>query len=218
MKSKLIQLAAAALLATAGATASADVVFIGERAAFNALGTIAYDSNFDDFGAGFHLPGDPFTRGGVTYVSDQNLTVGAGTGYGIGTLRTLMSNNYFSGLAGTIASGHTLFGFDAAVSEGDVPGGERLVDITVTTNQATYAFNGVTLADGVTGLTFQGFQATGAGEFFTGFRIDTLGDGHLVGMTDVAVGVSPVPEPATGMLLLGGLGVLGLARWRKAQA
>lgn len=218
MKSKLIELAAAAVLATTAASASADVVFVGERDAFNALGTIAYNSNFDDFGAGFHLPGDPFVRGGVTYASDQNLTVGAGTDFGIGTLRTLMSNNYFSGVAGTIAAGYTLFGFDAAVSEGDVPGSPRVVDITITTNQATYTFDGVALADGVTGLTFQGFQATGAGEYFTGFRIDTLGDGHLAGMTDVAVGVSPVPEPATGLLLLGGLGVLGLARWRRQRA
>lgn len=210
MNTRFVQLAAAVLLATTGTAACADVVFVGERGAFNALGAIAYNSNFDDFGAGFTLPGDRFTRGAVTYASDENLTVGAGTDFGIGTLRTLMSNNYFTGLTGTIAPGYKLFGFDAAVSEGPV-------DITITTNQASYTFNGVALANGVEALTFQGFQSTGAGEYFTGFRIDTLGDGYLPGMTDVAVGISPVPEPATGMLLLGGLGVLGLARWRKAK-
>ncbi|QBE63797.1 PEP-CTERM sorting domain-containing protein [Pseudoduganella lutea] len=209
MKTRLVQLAAAMVLAATATAASADVVLVTDRAALNALGTIAHNSNFDDFGAGFNVPGDPFTRGDVTYASDMNITVGAGTEFGIGSLRTLISNNYFTGLAGTIAAGYSLFGFDAAVNEGPV-------DITIITNQATYTFNGVALADGVTGLTFQGFQSTGAGEYFTGFRIDTQGDGFLPGMTDVAVGVSPVPEPATGMLLLGGLGVLGLARWRKA--
>ncbi|MBB3222375.1 PEP-CTERM sorting domain-containing protein [Pseudoduganella umbonata] len=210
MNTRLVHLAAAALLAAVAGTASADVVFVAERDAFNALGTIAHNSNFDDFGPGFSFPGTPFTRGDVTYTSDENLTVGAGAGFGIGSLRTLISNDYFTGLTGTIAAGYTLFGFDAAVSSGPV-------DITIATNQATYTFDGVALADGVSGLTFQGFQATGAGEYFTGFRIDTLGDGYLPGMTDVAVGVSPVPEPATGMLLLGGLGVLGLARWRRAR-
>lgn len=210
MNTRLVHLAAAALLAAATTTASADVVFVAERDAFNALGTIAYNSNFDDFGAGFNFPGNPFTRGDVTYTSDENLTVGAGTDFGIGSLRTLISNDYFTGLTGTIAAGYTLFGFDAAVSGGPV-------DITIATNQATYTFNDVELADGVSGLTFQGFQATGAGEYITGFRIDTLGDGYLPGMTDVAVGVSPIPEPATGMLLLGGLGVLGLARWRSKK-
>jgi hypothetical protein len=206
---RAVHLAAATLLAAVSTAAVADVVAIADRATFAALGTIATTSNFDDFGAGYHEAGDPFTRGGVTYTSDLNLTVGAGTVYGIGTLRTLMSNDYFSGLAGTIAPGYSLFGFDAAVNQG-------LVDITITTNQATYVFDGVVLADGAAGLTFQGFQATG-GEYFTGFRIDTQGDGYLAGMTDVSVGVSAVPEPASGLLLLAGLGVLGLARRRSVK-
>lgn len=209
MTTRFLHVAAALMLAAAGTAASADVVFVGDRAAFDALGSIAYNSNFDDFGAGFHVPGDPFVRGDVTYASDQNITVGAGTEYSIGTLRTVISNNYFSGLTGTIATapGYNLFGFDGAVTEGPV-------DITLTTNLATYIFNGVALADGALGLTFEGFRATGTGEFFTGFRIDTLGDGYLAGITDVAVGVSAVPEPASGALLLAGLGLLALTRRR----
>ena len=104
MKPRRVQLAAALVLAATATAASADVVLVTDRGAFNALGSIAHNSSFDDFGAGFNVPGDPFTRGDVTYASDMNITVGAGTEFGIGSLRTLISNNYFTGLAGTIAA------------------------------------------------------------------------------------------------------------------
>jgi PEP-CTERM motif len=195
-------------LATYSVFASADVTTIDNRAAFNALGTIVHNSNFADFGSGFGFPGTPFTRGDVTYTSGQNLTVGAGTGYSIGASQTVMSNNYWTPLNATVAGSHNLLGFDAAVTSGPVT-------ITVTTNQSSYVFSGLTLGNGAPDFTFKGFQATGAGEVFTGFRIDTVSSGYLPGVTNVAVGA--VPEPETYAMMLAGIGLLGLMK-RRASA
>jgi hypothetical protein len=52
----------------------ASLVNYSSESSFDAQGTIVYDSFFNDFGTGFGFPGNPFTRGGVTYNSTQNLT------------------------------------------------------------------------------------------------------------------------------------------------
>jgi hypothetical protein len=213
-KIALKQLILGAALATSSIIAYAQVTMIADRVSFNALGTIAYNSNFSDFSNSFDFPGDPFTRGDVTYISENNLTVGQNSGYSIGESQTVMSNNYWSPMTATIASTipYNLFGFDAAVTSGPV-------DITISTNQNTYHFNELTLPDGSPTFAFEGFQAKGNGEYFTGFRIDTLGGGYLPGITNVAVGaaVSAVPEPETYAMLLAGLCLMGFMTRRKSE-
>lgn len=205
------QLLCGAVLAGAAVAASAQVTLTNDRGAFDASGSFAYNSNFDDFGADFAFPGPGFTRGDVTYPSLDNLTVGAGT-YSIGSVKTVMSYNYWSPLVATIntAPRYTMLGFDAAVTSG-------LVSITVTTNVGAYSFNNLTMGDGAPTFTFEGFKTASAGEYFTGFRIETLGQGYLPGITNVEVGVSAVPEPETYAMLLAGLAMMGaVARRRQA--
>ena len=202
-------LAIALLAASVGA--SAGVLRVGQRSDLAQAGRILQTSNFDDFGAGFHFPGSGFTRGGVQYNSDENLVVGAGTGLSIGQARPVMSNEYWSPIAGSIVAGvpSTLFGFDAAVSGGKV-------DVIVATNLGSYQFDGIALRDGAAGLDFLGFLATG-GEYFTGFELRSMGEGYLAGITNVALGSAStaVSEPGGMALLLVGLGLLAgrVRRW-----
>lgn len=213
---KLSSIAIAAAMMCGSVAASAGVTSVGDRTTFNALGSIAFNSNFASFGASFGYPDNPFTLGDVTYTSAENLTVGKGSGYSIGDYQTVMSNNYWSPLTGTIASTtpYSLFGFDAAVTSGPV-------SITVDTNQGSYSFAGLSLPNGSSAsqFAFKGFRTTGTGEYFTGFRIVTLGGGYLPGITNVAVGViSAVPEPEAFAMMLAGLGLIGtIARRRKSK-
>ena len=64
------------VLSTTGA-AIAGVTTYSDRSLFEAQGGIAFNSNFQDYGgvaqdpAGYSFPGDPFSRGGVTYTSGE---------------------------------------------------------------------------------------------------------------------------------------------------
>ncbi|MET3132213.1 hypothetical protein AAKU55_002483 [Oxalobacteraceae bacterium GrIS 1.11] len=198
-------------LGTACFAASAGVSTYSDRTTFNVQGTIWENNNFADFGASYNYPGTPFTRGHVTYTSAENLTIGAGSDYSIGDFQTVMSNNYWSPLTGTISNQYSMLGFDAAVTSG-------AVNITVSTNLNTYSFNGLSLPNGSPTFAFEGFKTTGGGEYFTQFRIDTLGAGYLPGISNVTLGtLTPIPEPETYALMLAGLGLLSLAMLRKAK-
>jgi hypothetical protein len=209
------QLALGIALSAFSVGAVAGVTSISDRFVFNAQGAIAYNSNFVDFGAGYGFPANPFTRGDVTYSSSTNMTVGSGTPYSIGNFQTVMANNNWSPIMGTIATApaYTLFGFDAAVTSGPVR-------IIITTNNNSYSFSGLILPNGSPNFAFEGFEATGTGEYFTAFGIYSSASGNMPGITNVAVGsVNAVPEPETYAMLLTGLGLLGfMARRRKQKA
>ncbi|MDQ1833246.1 PEP-CTERM sorting domain-containing protein [Massilia scottii] len=204
---------AIALLALCAASAGAGVLRIDERSRLEQAGQISQRSDFDDFGAGFHFPGSAFERGGVRYTSAENLVVGAGSGLSIGQRRPVISNEYWSPISASIASDvpYTLFGFDAAVTQGTV-------ELIVATNLGSYRFDGIALHDGARSLDFLGFQATG-GEYFTGFELRSMGEGYLAGITNVALGSvrTAVPEPGSMATLLLGLGMLAAGAWRRRQ-
>lgn len=211
MFKRVIRTAMAVALLAACAGAGAGVLRLAQRSELEQAGRILQASNFDDFGAGYHFPGSGFTRGGVQYNSDENLIVGSGSGIGIGQSRPVMTNEYWSPVVASIAGDlpYTLFGFDAAATGGSV-------ELVVATNLGRYRFDGIVLQDGVAGLDFLGFQATG-GEYFTGFELRSMGEGYLAGLTNVALGSAhlALPEPGAMALLLIGLGLLA-ARLRRS--
>jgi hypothetical protein len=209
LKNQLLFLAS---LVLASSSASSAVVGYSDRSAFDAQGQIIYNSNFDDFPRSFPAPGNPFTRGDVTYTSTDNLIIGD-CAYSIGCARNVMVNNYWTPITGSISSAtnlYTLFGFDVAATSDPIT-------ITVYTNQATYVSSNLSVPDGNPDFAFEGFAATG-GEYFTGFRIDSAGSGYAAGMTDVALGLADstqVPEPGT--LALAGIALAGIARSRRRK-
>ena len=185
-------------LVVANSAAQAAVVTFSDRAIFESQGTIAFNSNFSDFGTGGDDPGTPFTRGGVTYTSDENFVLGTDSGY----VENVMVNNLYSPLTGTIDPIYNMFGFDLGYIEFETPN-NHLIDLKLTTNLGTYTLTGLSPPDAMLGLDFYGFIANGAGEYFTGFELSAqyANDSEAAvgpAMTNVDVGtVTLVPEPAT---------------------
>ena len=153
---------AAVLLATSAAQAS--LIIYSSRAAFNAQGTIAYNSDFADFASGFTSPGDPFTRGDVTYKSGANLIIGTGTSYA--PAENAIAYEYSTPLRGDIATGpnYDMFGFDL----GQINDGTYTIKLF--TSAAIYSYVGLTVMPISTGFDFYGFVSS-PGEYFTGFEV-----------------------------------------------
>lgn len=194
--------------------ARAIVTTYGSRADFTAQGTIDFNSGFTDFGIYFGFPGDPFTRGDVTYHSSQNLTWGSGTPYT--TTEPLIGNNYWTPILGDIATGpkYDMFGFDIGTV------GQSKITISVSTSLGTYTYPSLTIADSRDGLLqFKGFIAS-ASEYFTGFNISAdSGPGNLPGLTHVTLGHSGATVPDGGhTLVLLGLGSVCLVILRRRKA
>lgn len=189
----------------------AGIITYGNQANFNAQGSIVYNSNFQDFGPFYGLPGDPFTRGDVTYHSTNNLTWGSSTLYT--TTEPLIGNNFWTPVLGDISTGpqYNMFGFDIGTYN------TSLITITVSTNVGNYVYPSLNIANSQNGLLdFKGFIAS-TGEYFTGFNISAdNGPNNLPGITNVELGHTggaPVPEPST--FLLFGTGLVGVGFLRR---
>ena len=194
------------MIAMTGA-ANASVTTFTDRSLFNNQGLIAYNSNFEDYGTmpqntpGQGFLGTPFTRGDVTYYS--NLTWMQVAEFKPGYPNYIIDYDG-TPLLGNIKQGpkYNMFGFDIT-QYGDTP-----VSIALYTNTGQYSYSGLTIVKAEDGLSdFKGYIAS-PGEYFTNFRIEADKGlyGHAAGITNVAVGNSPSPEPATLVLMcIGGL-------------
>lgn len=183
----------------------AGIVTYSSESQFDAQGTIAYNTSFT-CGTDFCSEPNPWTIGGVTYTTGDNLVVGQGSGYG--NLVDVFAYNGWTPVTGTIQTSPTedMFGFDLASLGGTSP-----MDITLTTNLGTYSYTDLTVPNVDTGMQFFGFVATG-GEYLDGFNIasvDGTGNGPVINDVELGNAGSVVPEPGTFLMM--GSGLLGLA-------
>jgi hypothetical protein len=191
------------------------------RLTFEAQGTIAENYGFEDFGptGGTTSPGDPFTAHGVTYTSTGNLIAHPDAGFG--NPSNVIVYNLWTPLPGSISGTYDMFGFDLSILSLQTPDTSP-VDISLTTNVATYDFTGVVVPNGSTAMTFLGFTAS-PGEFFTGFNfVSQFGQNWAPALDNVTLGtqgVAAIPEPSTYALMLAGLGFVAWgARRRRTRS
>lgn len=204
----------AGLLLGAAVCAQAGVLTFTSEPVFQSQGVIWHNTNWDILvGGGFSYPGDPYTIGGVTYTSTNNL-IAIPPSYG--TVRSVFLNNYWSPLPGTISTSpdaFDMFGFNIGLL-----GSTSLVDIQIGTNLGSYSFLGLSFPNVNTALAFQGFITDNPAEYFTGFTLTSQGgSGSAPAITDVQLGQTGavIPEPST--LAFVACGVLGLALYRRRR-
>ncbi len=196
------------LLQSMSGVASATIIEVTSNKPILSNDLVAITSDFTDIPNGtFLFPGDPFTRGDVTYTTANNLIIGSGAGGYNFTGQSLIVNNLWTPLTGTISAAtnkYDKFGFDIG-QYGGTP-----ITVELTTNLGSYSYNYLTIADMQTGdLQYLGYEASvSSGEYFTGFNIIAdNGSGFAPGITNVTVATSaPTPEPSTYALMgIGGL-------------
>lgn len=199
-------------LAFAAITAQAGILTFANEALFQSQGAIIHNTNWDSYTGAFTFMGSPYTIGGVTYTSGDNLVVGPAGGYG--NARPMLAYDGWSPLPGVIASSpetYDMFGFNIGLA-----GATSLVDIQIGTNLGSYLFTGLPFPNVTAGLAFQGFITDNSAEYFTSFILASQGGvGSAPMITDVQLGqagASAIPEPATAALLACGL--LGMAVYR----
>lgn len=201
--------AATAVLAIAG-TAQAGVVMLGSQAELDAAGTIAQNTNFDNFGIQWSYPDNPYAVGDLSFTASGQLLVGGIDGFGLS--RSLLTDNNIIGTTISVSGGYNLFGLNAGnfFTEGNA-------NFQVTTNLGSYQFTPILSSAAYGGaLTFVGFQAD-AGEFITSVRVSSS---FAPGFTDVQIGnaaavAGAVPEPATWAMLIAGFGMVGFMARRR---
>jgi hypothetical protein len=187
------------------------VVQINSQVAFNALGTVTQNTNFDAYPAGWTTPSAPLTVGDLTFSAGSGAHLIGGDQYGFS--RQNFTDNSVQGVTIDIANSYNML----AVTAGNYwSSGQGTFNIV--TNLSTYSFT-VDLLNITYG--FFGFHATN-GEHIIAFNNGGDPNQLATGFTDVQLGntasVSAVPVPAAVWLFGSALtGLVGIGKRKKAK-
>lgn len=206
MLNNLPLMVVAGALSVAATPAEAGITFVGDQAAFNSLGTISQNTNFDSYGTGWTYLATPYTVGQLTWVAGGQALVGGISAYG--TTQAVFTDDYVLGTTVQVSGSYNMFAFDAADLYGAGP-----ITLTVVTNLGTYDLSRT--IGGPPSLEFLGFVADVGEDILSVY----YGGRGAAGGTNFQVGnqrptdntTSPVPETASWALMLGGFGAIGSA-------
>jgi hypothetical protein len=165
------------------------VVQINSQVAFDALGTVTQNTNFDAYPSGWTFPSAPLTVGDLTFAAGSGGHLIGGDQYGFS--RQNFTDDSVQGVTIDIANSYNML----AVAAGNYfSSGQGIFNIV--TDLSTYSFT-VNLLNITYG--FFGFQATD-GEHIISFNNSRDINGLATGFTDIKLGntatVNAVPVPA----------------------